>query len=350
MEKSFTPYNQYSINIKKKRIILLCLVILLIIFFFFSLLINSGGLPFKESFLTLFGVDKTSSSRLIIFNIRLTRSIAAVLIGFALAISGLVMQINLRNPLASPSTLGVSSSALMGATISIIIFNDKNIYSAPILSTIPMALLFSLITVIFIIVLSKVKKFSPSVVAVSGIAITSFTGAITTILQFFASDTLLASSVHFSFGDLTRSSQTSNIILVITTLVSFVIFMLFSNKYNALYSGDELAISLGVNINLVRLVSLFLASVLCAITVSFVGVIGFIGILSPHIMKRIVGNEARYLIPMSGILGSIILIFCDIISRVIIPNFNLPVGAVTAIIGAPFFFFILVSRKETSND
>ena len=350
MNNSLSPFEQYKINIRKKRIALLFLFVSLIIIFFFSLLINSGGLSFSKSISTLFGIDNTSSYKLIIFNIRLNRTLAALIIGFALGISGLIMQINLRNPLASPSTLGVSSSALMGATISIILFNDKNIYSAPIFSTIPMALLFSLITITFIVVLSSTKKFSPSAVAVSGIAITSFTAAITTILQFFASDTLLASSVHFSFGDLSRANQMNNIIMIISVFVSLIIFMLFSNKYNAIYYGDELAISLGVNINVVRFISLFFASLLCALSVSFVGVIGFIGILSPHIMKRFIGNEARYLIPSSGLLGSIILILCDIISRIIIPNFNLPVGAVTAIIGAPFFFFILISKKEQKND
>lgn len=350
MTKSLSPFNQYKISIKKKRITLILLFVFLLVVFFFSLLINSGGLSFSKSIATLFGIDKTPSYRLIIFRIRLNRSIAALIIGFALAISGLVMQINLRNPLASPSTLGVSSSALMGATISIILFNDKNIYSAPIFSTIPMALLFSLISIAFIIILTSVKKFSPSVVAVSGIAITSFTGAVTTILQFFANDILLASSVHFSFGDLSRANQINNIVMIFTTIISFIIFMFFSNKYNAVYYGDELAKSLGVNINVVRLVSLFFASLLCAFSVSFVGVIGFIGILSPHIMKRFIGNEARYLIPSSGLLGAVILIVCDILSRVIIPYFNLPVGAVTAIIGAPFFFFILVSKRVQKND
>ena len=346
MKYEVNVFNNYQQSIKKKRIILLILCVVLVVLFFLSLLFNRGGLSVKDSLLTLFGIEKGEASRLIIFNIRLSRSIGAVLIGFGLAISGLIMQINLRNPLASPSTLGVSNSALLGATISIIIFNNKSVYTSSMLSTTPMALLFAIISVIFLLFLSKIKNFTPSVVAVSGIAITSLASALTTIIQYFASDTQLASSVYFSFGDLSRTNYSTDLVLFIFILVSFLIFMFFSSKYNALYSGDEMAITLGVNINVVRLVSLFFASMICAITVSFVGVIGFIGILAPHIMKRFIGNESRYLIPCSGLLGAIILVFCDIISKVIIPNFALPVGAVTSIIGAPFFFFILISKKE----
>ena len=340
--ESFNYFNTYEQNKKRKIIIIIFIFIITVILFFLSLLINRGSISFSESLSTLFGLNDDKGNKLIIFNIRLSRSIAALLVGFGLAISGLIMQVNLNNQLASPSTLGVSSSALLGATVSIIVLNSN--YNASPVKTSFLALVFATTSTLFILFLSKVRNFSPAVVAISGIAISSFTSSITTILQFFASDTLLASSVHFSFGDLSRASFNDDLFVFIIIIISFSFFIINVNKYNALYSSDNIAKSLGINVPLLRFISLFFASMICAVTVSYVGIIGFIGIIAPHIMKMLIGNDNRYLLIASGLLGSSILLFCDIISKIIIPNFHLPVGAITSIIGAPIFLYIIFKK------
>ena len=170
--------------------------------------------------------------------------------------------------------------------------------------------------------------------------------ALTNLIQYFSSDNALASAVYWTFGDLTRASFGQIGIMEVVVLVSLVAFFFLAPGLNAIEEGDEVAKSLGVNVELTRFSGLILASLITAICVSFVGIIGFIGLVIPQMMKRLLGSDNRFLIPISALVGSLSLILCDLLSRLLMEGTNLPVGAITSIIGAPIFIYILLSQRR----
>ena len=183
-------------------------------------------------------------------------------------------------------------------------------------------------------------------VVLAGIAMGSIWSAGTTILQFFATDVGLSASVVWSFGDLSRATYKTDIIMGIVVLIGFVFFYLCSWRFNVMLSGDDAATGSGVNVKALRFLSLLVASMLTAVCVSFLGIIGFVGIICPHVMKRIIGYDHKYLIPSSCICGSLLLLIADTLSKALGNGTALPVGAITSIIGAPFFLYIIFSKRE----
>lgn len=170
---------------------------------------------------------------------------------------------------------------------------------------------------------------------------------VTTVLQYFASDTTLATAVYWSFGDLGRANYVDDLIILVVTVISLTFFLVFSYRYNAMLLGEDTSSTLGINLNVFRFISLLLASLLTAVCVSLVGIIGFIGLIIPQVMRKIVGNDHRYLLIGSSLLGAVVLLFSDIISRILLNGFSLPVGAITSILGAPIFIVILlVGRRK----
>ena len=346
---------------KKKRtkaLILLTLLIALLLISFFSIFIGVSNMSFTDGIKAILKQGTNSQNR-IMWNIRIPRIIGAIISGAGLSVAGLIMQSTLGNSMASPSTLGVSNAAVFGANLSIIVFaggylltgNNINQYTTGInpFATSLFALLFSILSILLVLGLCNLKSFSPNVVVLAGIAIGSIWTAATTILQFYATDVGLSAAVIWSFGDLGRLTYLDDLIMLIVVIVASGYFLLMSWKYNALLSGDNVAKTIGVNVNLLRFISLFLASLITAVCVSFIGIIGFVGIICPHIMKRIVGQDHRYLIPASLLSGSILLVLADTLSRSIGNGSALPVGAITSLIGAPFFLYIIFSRKEITK-
>lgn len=338
---------------RKNLIVILVLLVLVTIAFFLSLFIGTSGLSFAEAIQALFGVgDKTNI--LIMQRIRLPRVLAGLIAGFGLAASGLIMQTTLNNPMASPSTLGVSNAAVLGANVAIIVisggfFNSNNgaswVLSNP-YAVASFAFVFALINMAIILGLSSIKGFSPNTVILSGIALGAMFSALTTIIQYFATDTQLASAVYWTFGDLGRATYQTDWIMLGVVLVSVIVFLVLSRSLNAMLSGDEGAKSLGINPSLIRFICLFLASLISATCISFLGIIGFLGIIAPQVMKRIVGSNHKYSIISSCLFGSLLLLVSDMVARVILKGTSLPVGAITSILGAPFFLYIIFSRKE----
>ena len=170
--------------------------------------------------------------------------------------------------------------------------------------------------------------------------------AATTILQFYATDVGLSAAVIWSFGDLGRATYRTDTIMAVVVAIGLVYFMLMSWKYNTLLAGDATAKTMGVNVDFLRFTSLLLASVITAVCVSFLGVIGFVGIICPHVTKKILGQDHRVTIPVSCLTGSLLLVLADTLSRSMGSGSALPVGAITSLLGAPFFIAIIFSRKE----
>ena len=193
--------------------------------------------------------------------------------------------------------------------------------------------------------LCRIRSFDPGVVVLAGIAIGSVWTAATTILQFYATDVGLSAAVIWNFGDLGRATYKTDLSMFVVVAAGFLVFMILSWRYNALLSGDVAAKSVGVNVELLRFISLLLSSVIVAVCVSFLGIIGFVGIICPHITKKIWGQNHHYSIPVSALTGSLLLLFADTISRSIGNGSALPVGAITSLLGAPFFVAIIFSRR-----
>lgn len=338
---------------KKRTLTLLILSILLVVLFIGSIFIGSSHISFIDGLKGLFGIgDQTNV--IIIQNIRLPRVIAAVLVGVALSISGVIMQTMSNNVMASPTTLGVSNAAVLGANIAIIIigggtiaFNGGNITITNPYFTSGMAFLFALLGILLVLGLSRINKFNNATTVLVGITFGTFCTGVTTLIQYFASDTTLATAVYWSFGDLGRANYIDDLIIFVVTAISLIFFLIFSYRYNAMLLGEDTSSTLGINLNVFRFISLLLASLLTAVCVSLVGIIGFIGLIVPQVMRKIVGNDHRFLIISSSLIGAVVLLFSDIISRILLSGFSLPVGAITSILGAPIFIIILlVGRKK----
>lgn len=318
------------------------------------LFVGSSNMSVADAVDALLGGGTGAQSR-IIWRIRVPRVLAAIIAGAGLSVAGLVMQSTLNNAMASPSTLGVSNAAVFGANLSIIAFAGGFLATGNNLSgfdvganpyaTSVLAFVFSTVSVLLILGLCTIRSFSPNVVVLAGTAIGSVWTAATTILQFYATDVGLSAAVIWSFGDLGRATYRTDTIMAIVVTIGVVYFMLMSWKYNALLSGEATAKTMGVNVEGLRFFSLLLASMLTAVCVSFLGVIGFVGIICPHVTKKILGHDHRVTIPVSCLSGSLLLLMADTVSRSLGNGSALPVGAITSLLGAPFFIAIIFSRK-----
>lgn len=341
----------------KKKLFIIILAIILAILSIISLFIGSSNMKIIDVVNALFLKGLASNIR-IVYNIRIPRIIAAIVAGGGLSIAGLIMQTTLNNQMASPQTLGVTNAAVFGANISIILFaggyfvtNNSTSFFTNVnpFSTSFMAFIFAIFSTILILCMCKSNEFSPNFVILLGIAMGSLFNALTTLLQYYATDVGLAAAVVWNFGDLGRAAYLTDIIIFVVLLISIVFFSLNSWRYNALLSGDNVAKSLGINVKVFRFISLLLASLITATCVSFLGIIGFVGLICPHICRKIVGNDHRYLIPSSLLFGSVLLLFADMISRIANNGVSLPVGSITTLLGLPFFIFIIFKKRGSEN-
>ncbi len=353
-----TQLQLYNAFVRRKRLVLVVAIIATLVIALFAVSAGSLNIPVPEVIKTIFGKGD-AQAKMVIMGIRLPRVIAAVIVGAALAVSGAVMQCALQNPLASASTLGVSQGAAFGAALGIIVFgggvvNSDSAATAvsinnPYIVTICAFLCGSLSTFV-VIVLSQFKKdLGPGGIILAGVALSSlFTGG-STLLQYFADETKISSVVFWTFGNLGSAGWTELLILAVVFFISLAYFMLNRWNYNAMESGADTAKSLGVNTRAVMLISMGICSLTAAVAVSFVGIISFIGLVAPHIMRRFVGNDYRYLIPCSAVAGALLLILADTFGRLIIAPVILPIGAITSFLGAPLFLFLLFRGFKTND-
>ena len=343
-------------RIRRRNALVIALMVLAVLVIGLGcLFVGSSNMTVRQALDALLGGGTGAQSR-IIWKIRMPRVLAAIIAGAGLSVAGLVMQTTLNNSMAAPSTLGVSNAAVFGANLSIIAFAGGFLSTGNNLSgfdvganpyaTSVMAFLFSAVSILLILGLCKVRAFSPNVVVLAGIAIGSVWTAATTILQFYATDVGLSAAVIWSFGDLGRATYRTDAIMLAVVLVGLVFFCLMAWKYNALLSGEATAKTMGVNVEGLRFASLLLGSVITAACVSFLGVIGFVGVICPHVTKKLMGQDHRVTIPVSCLSGSLLLLLADTLSRSLGSGSALPVGAITSLLGAPFFIAIIFSGKE----
>lgn len=279
-------------------------------------------------------IEKEGLNRNIIWKIRVPRTLVAGAVGICLSLSGGILQGVMRNPLASPNIIGVSSGAGLAATVTLVLFPSYEYLLTP------AAFMGAFCTTLIIYFLSWKDGIKPLRMVLSGIAISSFIGAIiNTILIFFPDR--VQNTLGFTVGSLAARTWIHFRLLWPYALVGFILTMIMSRKLNILMLGDEIAGSLGLNIEKTRMVLIICASLLAASAVSVVGMLGFVGLVIPHITRLIIGSDYRYLFPASALLGASIMMICDTIARTIVEPIELPVGIIMAGIGAPFFLYLL---------
>lgn len=297
----------------------------------------------------------TDQTRAILFRVRLPRTAAAAVVGAALALSGCVMQCVLRNPLASASTLGVSQGAAFGAAAAIIgldagVQNAANAASAVTISS-PAAVtvcafLGGMATTVFVLALSRLRGAAPSSMILAGVALSSlFTGG-TTLLQYFADDVQVATVVYWTFGDLGRPGWSEIGLIAACTAAALLFFLRNRWNYNALSGGGDTARSLGVNVGVLTCASMALCTLIAAVSVAFVGVVSFVGLVAPHMLRRFTGADHRFLIPASALGGAALLLLGDLAARELLSPAVLPIGAITSFLGAPMFLYLLFRRRD----
>lgn len=344
----------YDLFLRRKWTALAALLAVLIALVLFSLTTGSSGITLRQVLETVLGRG-TAQTEAIVFRVRLPRVATAVVVGAALALSGCAMQNVLHNPLASASTLGVSQGAAFGAALAIIALDAgvQNVANAGTAITISSpgtvtvcAFAGGLATTVFVLALSRLRGVSPATMILAGVALSSmFTGA-TTLLQYFADDVQVATVVYWTFGDLGRPGWREIAMIGLTSLAALLFFLWNRWNYNALESGAATAKSLGVNVELLTYASMAACTLIAAMSVAFVGVISFVGLVAPHMIRRFTGNDYRFLIPGSALGGSILLLLGDLVSKSILSPIVLPIGAITSFLGAPLFLWMLFKGRE----
>lgn len=350
-EISGGTYQQY---IRRKWMVLILMVLLTVLSAISSLMAGSAGLSFPEVMKAVFG-HGTKQSHTIVWNVRMPRVAAAIVVGVALAICGCIMQNVMRNPLASASTLGVSQGASFGAAVSIIYLgagtqlNTGSGNAAALTITNPYmvtlcAFTGGMLTTVLILAISRLRGTTPTAMVLAGVAISSmFTGG-TTLVQYFADDVMVATVVHWTFGNLGRAGWTEIALIGVLSLTAFLFFLYHRWNYNAMESGTHTAKSLGVPVDFLIPASMAMCALISSASVAFVGCINFIGLIASHIMRRFVGNDFRFLIPCTALCGASLLLAADIACRVLVSPTVLPIGALTSFLGAPLFLYLIMRR------
>ncbi len=282
----------------------------------------------------------------IVWNYRVPRALFGIISGAGLAISGAIMQSVMKNPLADPYTTGVSSGALFGVAIAITLgfsFGGSGIAGV---GTVVNAVLMAMVPVVVILLFSPFFRKSPSTLILAGVAVSYMFNALTSILLVSTDEANLDIVYRWQVGSFTDLSWGSLPLMTISVVVGIAIILPLSNKLNLMSLDDKDAKSLGLNSERLRIVCLVILSFISASIVSYVGIIGFVGLVIPHMVRMIIGSDNRFLIPGSVVLGAFFLTACDIISRALDVQAEVPVGVVTSFIGAPIFLYLIIRQKS----
>ncbi|MFT0898693.1 FecCD family ABC transporter permease [Candidatus Methanoprimaticola sp. MG2] len=282
----------------------------------------------------------------IVWNVRLPRAIFGIVAGAGLAVAGATMQSVMKNPLADPYTTGISSGACFGvaivATLGISVMSgDSGL--APVVN----AFVFALIPMLVIVLIAPRDGTSPATLILAGVAISFLFNAMTTIILTFTDSETLADVYEWQIGTLTNITWGSVPVPLVITILGTIAMTVLSRKLNIISLGDEQATSLGVSVERMRMVLLILISMIVASVVAYAGIIGFIGLIAPHIVRMLIDSDNRFVIPGSAMFGATFLLSCDIIVRMLSDVEAIPVGVVVSFVGAPIFLYLIVRRSKS---
>jgi iron complex transport system permease protein len=321
---------------------------LVLVLFFYSLSIGT----FSMNPLDVFSKAGGGGPEGVAAKLRLARALTALAVGAALAVSGAALQSALRNPLASPFTLGIPQAAAVGVAVAMLIMGVGTIQRGLISINNPyfvvaMAFLAALSNAFLVLFLAAAAGLSLASIILAMIAVSSLYQALLALLQYlFLNDIQTAAVVFWTFGDVGRPTLVESYILMVVAIAAFVFFWFLSFSYNLLAVGDEVAKSSGVDPKRLRFITLVASSFFTAVLVSFTGVIGFVGLAAPHIARLIIGGNYRILLPAAALTGAWLLLGADIVGRLVKPPVIIPVGITMSFIGVAVILALLLRLRR----
>lgn len=329
--------NKKKDKIKKSTILIAC-VCLSVAGFFISIGNGAVKISLSEIINTILLGEGTVNYQ-IIWNVRLPRTITASLVGTCLALSGCILQGVMRNPLASPNIIGVSSGAGLMTLVVLIIFPDYY-YLAPL-----GAFTGALLATLFIYFLAWKEGAATTRLILAGVAVSSLLGAGNNAIMTFYPDKV-SGVIGFMVGGLSSTNWKHVDMILPYAIMGMILLLFISNKLNILLLGDEVATGLGLNVEATRFLFIIISSLLAGAAVSVVGLLGFVGLIVPHITRLFIGSDYKYLLPASIFTGSAVVVLCDTLARVMFAPVEIPVGIIMSALGAPFFLYLLRRKKE----
>ncbi|GAA0772167.1 iron ABC transporter permease [Castellaniella ginsengisoli] len=335
----------YRRMLRRRWLLVGLLSVVILVSILADFMLGPSGLGWADLSHALFHPDLADpTTRVIVWDIRLPYALMAVAVGLTLGLAGGEMQTILNNPLASPFTLGISSAAAFGASLAIVL--GLSLPGVPQSWTIAAnAFVFALISALLLDAVARWGSMSTSGLVLFGIALVFSFNAAVSLVQFVASAEALQGLVFWTMGSLARSSWPKVGILLLVFAVLLPLSLRDTWKLTALRLGEDRAASFGIDVPRLRLTALVRISVLAALAVSFVGTIGFVGLIAPHIARRLFGEDHRFYLPGSALVGGTILSLASIASKNIVPGIIVPVGIVTSLVGVPFFLAVVLRRQ-----
>ncbi|QHF50434.1 MULTISPECIES: FecCD family ABC transporter permease [Pseudomonas] len=338
----------YRRLVLRKRLILAGLVVLLLCSVLLDLALGPASYSFSEVLGALFSPDSASPQvRVVMWDIRLPVALMAVAVGAALSLAGAQMQTILNNPLASPFTLGISAAASFGAALGLAF--GVALFPLAAQFMVPLnAFIMAMLSALLIHFLSMRRGVTAETIVLLGIALVFTFNALLALVQFFATEQAVAAVVFWTMGSLTKATWPKLGVICLVILITLPIFAKRAWALTALRLGDDKAASFGINVRSLRFQTLIMVSLLASFPVAFVGTIGFIGLVGPHIARMLIGEDQRFFLPASLLTGSLILSASSVVSKTLIPGAIFPIGVVTSLIGVPFFISLILGGKKNS--
>lgn len=326
------------LTIKKLIMVLSGLTVLLAGTFLLGLALGAVSIPIAQG---IFGAGLDPTSRTILLDLRLPRVLLAGIVGWSLSLGGVVFQALMRNPLAEPFLLGISSGAALGAVAGIIL-------GVLFWGGIPMlAFLGALITITLVLAIAqKARTIDSNTLILTGVIINAFFASLIMVALATTAGEKLHSMLFWLYGDLSRGRFQDFLFLVPVIGGCSAVLYGLGRSFNLIAAGEETASQLGIEVERIKWLSLILVSLMCGVTVAFSGVIGFVGLIVPHLVRMAFGADHRLLLPASGLFGASFMIGADLLARTVISPSELPVGVITAFLGAPFFLHLLYLRRR----
>jgi iron complex transport system permease protein len=342
----FPQLAEYDRLVRRRVVVIALLAVAAALAFFADIAIGPSSLTVAEALNGIFSPsDLSAAKQIIIWDVRLPQALMALLVGAALSLAGAEMQTILNNPLASPFTLGVSSAASLGAALAIVLgIGWPGIDITWLISA--NAFIFAFGSVLLLQVLSRLRGTGPETLVLFGIAMVFTFNALVAVIQFIASQEALQQLVFWSMGSLSRATWDKLAILTVLLVIVGPLSMRAAWPMTALRLGEDRARSFGINVPRLRFMALLRVAILAGVSVAFVGTIGFIGLVGPHIARLLVGEDHRFFLPTAMLSGALVMSASSVVAKIIVPGAILPVGIVTALIGVPFFVALIFFKRE----
>lgn len=336
----------YRALVRRKQLVLLALSVVMVLSVIADLGLGPARYSMREVILALLGSpDISQQISVVIWDIRMPIALMAIVVGAALSAAGAQMQTILNNPLASPFTLGISAAASFGASIALVFGIGLIPWAIDYLVSVN-ALAMAMAAALFIHFMSQKRGVTVETIVLLGITLVFTFNALLALVQYLASEQALSAVVFWTMGSLTRATWPKLAITTIVLVLSLPLFMRRAWALTALRLGEDKAASFGVNVRWLRLETMMIISLLAAVPVAFVGTIGFIGLVGPHIARMLVGEDQRYFLPASVLSGAAILSLTSVISKTIVPGTIFPIGIITALVGVPFLFSLIMTTRR----